>query len=140
MNELLLLLLIAFTLISFFSLNKKMVSADFINPKLTGNKESHIPFNGITKVIYAAIPQKTKETYNRIWSVTATVGAISKSEGNEMVLMYHQSGATDLEPYANKNSAVLKNDTGRYGDDVCVISSISDMHYRHALLSLDGLE
>ncbi|HEX5024109.1 MAG TPA: hypothetical protein VFV68_02505 [Agriterribacter sp.] len=141
MNEVLLLLLIACTLITFFSLNKKMVAADFIHQQLTRDREKDTPFNGITRVIYAAIPQKTKEKYARLWSVTATWSTSSKNQDDQMVLMYHQSkGAVGVHSQAVENYALPKNDGGNYREDVCVISSISDMHYRHALFSLDGLE
>ena len=144
MNEILLFLLIAFTLITFVSLNKKIgsVPGDIIL-KRTGE----YPVGGITKVIYSGMIKKAQSDYSRLWSVTAIAGRgpETANQQNEITVVYHQPGnGPGLQPYyqssgTGKGFDVVSNKTNAFlpCDDVCVISSVSDFQYRHVLLPLD---
>ena len=146
MNEILLFLLIAFTLITFVSLNKKIgsVPGDIIL-KRTGE----YPVGGITKVIYSGMIKKAQSDYSRLWSVTAIAGMNQETanQQNEITVVYHQPGnGPGLQPYyqssgTGKGFDAVSNKTNAFlpCDDVCVISSVSDFQYRHVLLSPDDL-
>lgn len=129
MNELLLVLLIVFTLLTFLSLNKKMGTA-------AGNMPLPVPvihpeaING-TKVLYSSQPKE----YNSLWTVTSMATGIVQGVQNtqkEMTVIYHQ-----LCKNENIFSYQPGNNNEELTQDVCVVSSISDLQYRHVLLPAD---
>ena len=144
MNEILLFLLIAFTLITFVSLNKKMGS---VPREIILKKTGEFPVGGITKVIYSGMLNKAQSDYSRLWSVTAIAGMNqgTANQQNELTVIYHQpENRTALQSYYRPSGTgsgfdVVSNKTNTFlpCDDVCVISSVSDFQYRHVLLPLD---
>jgi hypothetical protein len=147
MNEILLFLLIAFTLITFVSLNKKIGSAGSFSEDILPNRTGEYPVGGITRVIYSGSIKKAQSDYNRLWSVTAIAGMDpgTANRQNELTVVYHQPGnGAGLQPYyppsgTGKDFDAVSNKTNAFlpCDDVCVISSVSDFQYRHVLLPLD---
>ena len=145
MNEILLFLLIAFTLITFVSLNNKIGS---VPGEILLKRTGEYPAGGITRVIYSGMIKKAQSDYSRLWSVTAIagMGPETANRQNELTVIYHQpANKQGLQPYylpsaTDEVSGVCdKTNTFLSSDDVCVISSVSDFQYRHVLLSPDDL-
>ncbi|MBX3253847.1 MAG: hypothetical protein KF862_06865 [Chitinophagaceae bacterium] len=129
MNEFLLLLLIVFTLMTFWSLNKKMgnISGNTPLPAPVSQPE----FIKEAKVLYSSMEKE----YNRLWMVTSVTGDLAGGLTNtkrEMTVIYHQlchdQNMFQYRPGNNEKELIR---------DVCVISSISDLQYRHVLLPAD---
>ena len=147
MNEILLFLLIAFTLITFVSLNKKIGSVGSVPGDILLKKTGEYPVGGITKVIYSGMIKKAQSDYSRLWSVTAIAGMNpgTANQQNELTVIYHQAGSgPGLQAYCQSSGtgrgfdAVSDKTNALFAcDDVCVISSVSDFQYRHVLLPLD---
>ena len=127
MNELLLILLIAFTLMTFLSLNKKMGAVSGNVPPMPAIQ----PELSKARVLYSL---KEKE-YSRLWTVTSVAGdAIQNMQDakKEMTVIYHQLCKNEIRfPYHSDD------DQHDLPQEVCVISSISDLQYRHVLLPAD---
>lgn len=127
MNELLLIVLIVFTLLTFLSLNKKMGS-------VAGNIPIPLPVMPPealkeTKVLYAS----QQKDYNRLWKVTSIAGGAAQSMQDaptEMTIIYHQFCKNEISYHPGDSREEL-------APDVCVVSSISDFQYRHVLLPAD---
>lgn len=127
MNELLLVLLIAFTLMTFLSLNKKMGAVSGNVPPLPAIQ----PELAKTMVLYSS---KEKD-YSGLWTVTSIAGDAMQGMQDakkEMTVIYHQLCKNEIRfPYHSND------DKKDLQQEVCVISSISDLHYRHVLLPAD---
>ncbi len=146
MNEILLFLLIAFTLVTFVSLNKKIGSAGSFTGDILSKRPGEEPVSGI-RVIYSGIIKNARYNYSRLWSVTAIacMDPGTASCPNELTVVYHQPGnGAGLQPYclpsgADRVSDAAGNKANAFlpCDDVCVISSVSDFKYRHVLLPSD---
>ena len=146
MNEIFLFLLIAFTLITFVSLNKKIGN---VPGEILLKRTGEYPAGGITRVIYSGMIKKAQSDYSRLWSVTAIagMGPGTANRQNELTVIYHQPcNSARLQPYyqpsgTGKDFDAVSNKTNAFlsCDDVCVISSVSDFQYRHVLLSPDDL-
>ncbi len=83
------------------------------------------------RVLYSL---KEKE-YSRLWTVTSIAGDAIQSMQDakkEMTVIYHQLCKNEIRfPYHSND------DQQDPQQEVCVISSISDLHYRHVLLPAD---
>ncbi|HRP56298.1 hypothetical protein [Agriterribacter sp.] len=147
MNEILLFLLIAFTLVTFVSLNKKTGSAGPFPGDILSKRAGAYPVGGMARVIYSGVIKKAQYDYSRLWSVTAIAGIATGTANlqNELTIVYHQPGnSARLQPYylpsgesRGFDAADNKRNSLLLCDDVCVISSVSDFQYRHVLLG-DG--
>lgn len=136
MNEILLLVLIAFTLLTFISLNRKIgLSAPVPLPVLNVPQREQ-PWHAPARIIYSGMMKKMQAEYNMLWAINATSSADGQTQeknNNEITVIYHQTGSKEkLLAYATHHSDHDKDIT-----EVCVISSISDIQYRHVLLPLD---
>ncbi|MBX2922253.1 MAG: hypothetical protein KF746_08690 [Chitinophagaceae bacterium] len=126
MNELLLILLIVFTLMTFLSLNRKMGNHSAATPVPLPALQPE--FIKETKVLYSS----TEKEYNRSWSVTSVAGDFVSDAKKEMKVIYHQLCKNNNQfPYLPADSEI------EFMQDVCVISSISDLQYHHVLLPAD---
>ncbi|HRO48112.1 hypothetical protein [Agriterribacter sp.] len=146
MNEILLVVLIAFTLITFFTLNKKIGAATSIEQQILQQEYAHPPVSGITRVIYQGMIKEAEFNYGRVWSATAITGMVPEipNRQNEITVVYHQPGNRSKqypcypEPVYGKVADTVTDAIALLpGEAVCVMSSISDFQYRHVLAALD---
>lgn len=146
MNEILLVVLIAFTLITFLTLNKKIGAAATIEQKILQKDFAFSPVSDITNVIYTGMPKNAPFNYSKLWSVTAVAGMTAEipNQQNEITVIYHQPGkGSETYPYYQKPLFVKTPDAATDKltlvpeEAVCVRSSISDLQYRHVLAALD---
>ena len=136
MNEALLIILILITGITFFNLVKKVgISAPIAVSPLHPNGSVNYPEN-FGNIIYSGEPGNVN-TYNNLWTITATTGANNNPVLNKITVLYHQCKNTKNSLAYKEiagNDSQLNTDAAFIAADVCISSNISDVQYRYVLL------